>query len=670
MNKNNPNLTLQNVITNITIVKNIETVDTHQFFHNNEDEAININYEFPLPSKATIYSFEIKIEKETFKGISKEKYEAMRILEQAIKDGDTASVVKKHDNMFTFIINNVPANANFEVIIKYLSAVTAKNEVNTVSIPTTLAGKYNTPQPEEYMETEFLKKELATAKNTVNIQIYNAKNVKITSDHGGIIKNKDDITSINFKNIISNRDIWVEYQTDDKNFIIKSNKNYRIMNMLSYFSETTEDSLEDKPAKNYVFIMDNSGSMAGIKLENAKNALKLCIRNITDKDTFNVVMFNNNYNALSGNLLKINDENINKADHFIDETIAIGGTEIANVLEEYLYCKDLTVMLFTDGQVYDTEEVYETIRYKDDSTRLFCMGIDDAIDEGFINKMAELGNGRSDFMNSSTDIYEKTINQLLCTYENPETILITTKESEIERKLYPGDSISLTINEKIKSVKQIIDNKEIDIPIKTINDNQLFELLNVQYFYELINRKNINYKRRTKYAIDANILTNDVCYVLVKENEEKIHSNKTIEISGMSPTGWLQDSMLKSSANFFANSSVNEICRGLSMMDAISNGPVTRMGLLYSKSLKSTPQPQIISTSNQTVINPLEEMRLNKELLIELFTKQIQDGSIDGDNELTIKAVKLYEKNKNDYKFLQNQYKKAVKYLKKNKIKY
>ncbi len=74
--------------------------------------------------------------------------------------------------------------------------------------------------------------------------------------------------------------------------------------VLSYRPSSSEDGyflllaspevkpLDAKPLpKTVIFVLDRSGSMAGKKLDQAKNALQFVLNNLRDDDTFNIIAY-------------------------------------------------------------------------------------------------------------------------------------------------------------------------------------------------------------------------------------------------------------------------------------------------------------------------------------------------------------------------------------------
>src|SRR3982751_6767162 len=94
---------------------------------------------------------------------------------------------------------------------------------------------------------------------------------------------------------------------------------------------------ETKPAaKDVVFVVDTSGSMAGAKLQQAQKALRFCIENLNADDRFEIVRFSTEAEPLFHELVLANSDHRKRANGFIDDFKPIGGTAIADALQSAL----------------------------------------------------------------------------------------------------------------------------------------------------------------------------------------------------------------------------------------------------------------------------------------------------------------------------------------------
>ncbi len=109
-----------------------------------------------------------------------------------------------------------------------------------------------------------------------------------------------------------------------------------------------------QPAKDLLFVMDTSGSMAGEKLEQAKRALRFCLANLGRDDRFAIVTFATETNRLSDTWLQNSDANQTRAKQFVADIRALGGTNLEEALDRVndmpkASDRPMMVMLLSDG---------------------------------------------------------------------------------------------------------------------------------------------------------------------------------------------------------------------------------------------------------------------------------------------------------------------------------
>ena len=167
-----------------------------------------------------------------------------------------------------------------------------------------------------------------------------------------------------------------------------------------------------------IFIIDTSGSMGGVSIEQAKASLQLALSRLTDKDRFNVIEFNSFHQALFNRPVSADANALQQARSFVQRLNADGGTEMAPALDEALrypaaegYLKQ--VIFITDGSVGNEAALFELIHHQLGDARLFTVGIGSAPNSYFMTKAAEFGRGTFTFIDAQTEVAEKM--QLLFT---------------------------------------------------------------------------------------------------------------------------------------------------------------------------------------------------------------------------------------------------------------
>jgi Ca-activated chloride channel homolog len=152
--------------------------------------------------------------------------------------------------------------------------------------------------------------------------------------------------------------------------------------------------------KDVAFVLDTSGSMAGKKIEQAKKALKFCVENLNSSDRFEVMRFSTDVEALFGHLTEATPQNRERAENFVQDLKAIGGTAIDDALRQVLASRPdkedrpFMIVFLTDGEptVGETDEdtiVAHVRKENEGRTRVFCFGIGEDVNTHLLDKIAE-----------------------------------------------------------------------------------------------------------------------------------------------------------------------------------------------------------------------------------------------------------------------------------------
>lgn len=155
---------------------------------------------------------------------------------------------------------------------------------------------------------------------------------------------------------------------------------------------------EQIPGREYIFIVDVSGSMHGFPLDISKKLLKSLIGNLLPTDRFNVLLFSGGSSVMSDQSVPATSENIQKAVNFIDRQQGNGGTELLPAFRRALALRKAegysrTIVIATDGYVTVEEEVFDLIRKNLGGANVFAFGIGTSVNRHIIEGMARVGMG-------------------------------------------------------------------------------------------------------------------------------------------------------------------------------------------------------------------------------------------------------------------------------------
>ncbi len=416
-----------------------------QDYKNTTGENIEGVYSFPIPTTSIITGIEVNLGGRNLKAMVEEREVVLQTLKESREEGiNTLSLEQKDDENFTVTIGNILPNEKVTLRISYMDQLTYEDDTLSLYIPSVVDPIYYMGDEEEEEETEEVDFYLALL-----VESYSKMEFKSTSHKIKVEREDDTLSKITV----------VKGQTLDHDFILtlkEVNPQTASGMGYSYYEDEMEKSilmlklapvLPDIPVEyttNYSFILDTSVSMEGFKLEEAKNAVLIALRSLDEGDTFNLIAYNEDvYKFSSGGKVKFTKENLAAATEWIEALVTREGDCTFEAVKDAIREADeedaeCTIFLFTDDNVMDEDEVLEYVRTNIGNNRIFPIGMDTEVNSFFINKLAEVGNGRPEFIDEGEridDIILRQFNRI----HNPQLDVTEIDFGDmIIEKTYPG----------------------------------------------------------------------------------------------------------------------------------------------------------------------------------------------------------------------------------------
>jgi Ca-activated chloride channel family protein len=165
--------------------------------------------------------------------------------------------------------------------------------------------------------------------------------------------------------------------------------------------------------RDVVVVLDRSGSMNGWKMVAARRAVGRIVDSLLDNDRFSVLAFDYEIEQppqTSGRLCQATDRVRWRTIEWLGKIEARGGTEMAGAMAEAVRLLDSAdserqpiLILVTDGQVAGEDAILRTVTRQSPSgriPRIHTIGIDRAVNAGFLRRLADTGSGTCDLVES------------------------------------------------------------------------------------------------------------------------------------------------------------------------------------------------------------------------------------------------------------------------------
>jgi len=388
-------------------------------------------YVFPLPESAAVDTLKIVAGNRVIVGEVKEKQEAKVIYEEAKAAGQTASLLEQErPNIFTNSVANIGPHETVVVQIEYQETIHQSNGTYSLRLPLVVAPRYNPaplvqtvdfgsngygstvndPVPDrDRISPPVLDPRKNEPVNPVTISVDLSAGfalADVTSHHHTVkIDTIDDShrkLALDGAEIPADRDFeltWTAKGTAPQVGLFRETvqgKDY----LLATVTPPSVAAVGPVKPRETVFVIDNSGSMDGPSMQQAKDALLQGLDTLKPQDRFNVVRFDDTFDVLFRDAVPANAEYLNQARAFVSALQANGGTEMVPALKAALIDGNANdagtlrqVVFITDGAIGNEQELFATIGQGRGRSRIFMVGIGSAPNTYLMTRAAEMGRG-------------------------------------------------------------------------------------------------------------------------------------------------------------------------------------------------------------------------------------------------------------------------------------
>jgi Ca-activated chloride channel family protein len=411
------NLPLKETSADVNIVGVIADVTIKQVYVNNGRNKLEALYTFPLSTKAAVYAMEMTIGSRVISAKIEEKKKAKQQYEEAKKAGKRTSLLEQsRPNVFTMNVANIMVGDTIKVELKYTELLVPEKGKYAFVYPTVVGPRYSKKAKEgasdddQFVNTPFTKEGVMPAyKFGINIAINAGLPIQsITCATHKMKINHPELTMARVSLDRSetnggNRDVIVEYSLQGEKIqsgimlYEHGDENF----FLAMIQPPRKIIKDDIPPREYVFIVDVSGSMNGFPLDVSKKLMRNLIVNLKPTDKFNVVLFAGVAATMSPVSYTANQANITKAAMFIDKQEGGGGTELMSALKSAFSLPrpdpDLsrTFVVVSDGYIDAESEVFDFIRKNSGNTNVFSFGIGSSVNRYLMDGIAFMGSGEA-----------------------------------------------------------------------------------------------------------------------------------------------------------------------------------------------------------------------------------------------------------------------------------
>ncbi|KAJ5080716.1 von willebrand factor a domain-containing protein [Anaeramoeba ignava] len=430
--KTEESVPLRGVSVTANIVDFTAEVTINQRYENREKQPIETIFVFPLDPECSICGFEVFMEGKHVIGKVKEKEKAKDKYDDAIAQGHTAIKMEQEiEGVFNMSVGNIPPEKQCIVTIRYVTELIATEDKELrFFLPTTITPPF-VPNEMEINDVTPLLETNYTPKVTFGLSLN--LNVTMASEITNIKSQSHEISSqINKKfatvtllsdpkeSFSKDFEVLIEVSEPHQPRAIiqyektKNEEEKEYAALLSFYPDLSEKDVRTE----LIFLIDRSGSMSGSPIRSVAETLKIFLHAIPETCVFNIIGFGSRYETLFPESETYSQKSLEKAKEHGNKLRAnLGGTSLLGPLK-YIFSKEpktgyaRQVFLLTDGEVYNTDEIINLVRFQSSTTRVFTFGVGASASRALVSGIAEAGGGKAEFIVNNEDIRPSVMRQL------------------------------------------------------------------------------------------------------------------------------------------------------------------------------------------------------------------------------------------------------------------
>jgi Ca-activated chloride channel homolog len=465
-----------------------------QIFHNPTDGWVEAVYVYPLPEGAAVDTLKMVVGERVIVGDIKERKKAREVYEQAKSAGQKAGLIEQErPNIFTNSVANIGPRETVVVQIEYQEPVRQSGNELSLRVPLVVAPRF---MPEPIVQTvdftagaqgwgqvadpvadrdrispPVLDPRKQPPVNPVAITVHlqagfplaavksHHHAVTVSDEAGGrLIKLADGP-------VPADRDFelsWTPAATRAPSVGLFRERIGDADYLLAFVTPPVVEAsarADEQRSREIVLVIDNSGSMGGTSMAQAKASLLYALGRLKPSDRFNVIRFDNTMDVLFSDAMPADAERVAQAEAFVSALEARGGTEMVAPMKAALTDRRggdantvRQVIFLTDGEIGNEQQLFETIGALRGRSRVFMVGIGSAPNSFLMTRAAELGRGTFTHIGSAEQVEER-MRVLFGKLESPAVTNLTATFSAarpdatpaVIPDLYRGEPVALAV---------------------------------------------------------------------------------------------------------------------------------------------------------------------------------------------------------------------------------
>jgi Ca-activated chloride channel family protein len=396
----------------VTIQDSIAETTIEQLFVNESSVPQEAEYWFPVPRSAAVQRFTMVVGDKEIEARLLPAEEARRIYERIVRQQrDPALLEFAGHGLLRARVFPLPPGGSRRITLRYVETLPRESGMTHYALP--MRTTRCVARPIEWVRVQI---EVRTSKPLVSL--YTPSHPEAWAKREAPNRARVEWEG---RHLVPERDFLLYFANSTEPYELEV-FTYRVGGdgyFLMLFAPSPQQRAERLP-KHLVFVFDRTGSMAGEKIQQAKEAFKYCLNNLQEGDKFNLIVFSEQPTKLFETLVPATPGNVRRAIQTVEALDARGGTNIHDALQEAFRSLPIertpalrAVVFLTDGlpTVGETspERILQAVQElnRARAIRLFAFGVGYDVNVHLLDKLCEQNRGAAEYVRPEENIEAK-----------------------------------------------------------------------------------------------------------------------------------------------------------------------------------------------------------------------------------------------------------------------
>ena len=390
----------------------IADVEVTQVYRNDHSGPIEALYIFPASTRSAVYHMEMRIFDRVITAEIMKKNEARQVYETAREEGKTASLLEQHrPNIFQMHVANILPGEEIKVVMRYTEFIIPDEQVYSFVYPTVVGPRYVSSDANPVVSASTSvpytpEGQLPSSRFRIAVNLNMPVPVTEVTCNSHIVSNSK--TGMRLVNITldpgeynrGNRDFILDYKLSGNEVLsgIQTYSDGEDNYFLCQLEPPARDTSSTPVPREYIFIIDVSGSMRGFPLDVSKTLMSHLLTDLKPSDKFNVLFFAGSAFMLNPASVPATNTNVQLAFSAMLQMQGGGGTEMLPAIKQAMSVPrdqgfSRSFIIITDGYVVVEQEAFEYVSSHLSSANFFAFGIGSSVNRHLIEGLAHAGRG-------------------------------------------------------------------------------------------------------------------------------------------------------------------------------------------------------------------------------------------------------------------------------------